>query len=225
MKRIAVSRSLQHPLAKPIAFVAATMPLAYLVWAALNQVLGANPAEALIRSTGDWTLRFLCLTLAITPLRHLTGITQLLRYRRMIGLFAFAYGGLHLLCYAGFDMAFDPGDILRDIAKRPFILAGTVALFLMVPLAATSFNRAIRSLGASNWQRLHRLVYAVACIALLHFWWMRAGKNDFEEPAVYLAIVGVLLGWRLVHRHRTNSAGQPTPEVRDIRSMQTTAQR
>lgn len=197
MARSAAARLLAHPLAKPLVFAAALVPFAHLAWAAYADALGANPAEALIRGTGDWTLRFLCLTLAVTPLRQLTGLGALLRLRRMLGLFAFFYGGVHVLCYAGFDMAFDPDAIVRDIAKRPFILAGFAALALMVPLAATSFNRAIRALGAARWQRLHRLVYGVAGAALLHFWWMRAGKNDFAEPALYVGIIGALMLWRL----------------------------
>ncbi|MBX3666715.1 MAG: sulfoxide reductase heme-binding subunit YedZ [Burkholderiales bacterium] len=200
MASAAAARLLQHPLAKPLVFIAALAPFAHFVWAVFADALGPNPAEALIRGTGDWTLRFLCITLAVTPLRQLTGQNQLLRFRRMLGLFTFFYGVLHMLCYAGFDMAFDPGDIGRDIVKRPFILAGFTALLLMAPLAATSFNRAIRALGAARWQLLHRLVYAAAFAGLLHFWWMRAGKNNFAEPSVYIAIVAVLMLWRLWHR-------------------------
>lgn len=181
-------------------FVAALLPLAALVAGAATGTLGANPAEVLIRSTGDWTLRLLCLTLAVTPLRQFTGWHALARLRRMMGLFCFFYGLLHFLCFAWLDMGFDPTAILRDIAKRPFILVGSAALLLMLPLAATSFNRAIRWLGAARWQRLHRAVYAVALLALLHFFWMRSGKNDFGEVAVYAAIVGVLLGWRVWYR-------------------------
>jgi sulfoxide reductase heme-binding subunit YedZ len=191
---------------KPLLFAAALLPLAYLVWGATANGLGANPAEALIRSTGIWTLRFLCLTLAVTPLRFWTGWTPVVRYRRMLGLFTFFYGVLHLLCYAGFDQAFDLGEIARDIAKRPFILVGFTALVLMLPLAATSFNRAIKALGAARWQALHRVVYLVAVAALLHFWWMRAGKNNFAEPTLYLGIVGILLGWRLWRRVAVKSA-------------------
>jgi sulfoxide reductase heme-binding subunit YedZ len=191
---------------KPLLFAAALLPLAYLVWGATANRLGANPAEALIRSTGIWTLRFLCLTLAVTPLRFWTGWTPVVRYRRMLGLFTFFYGVLHLLCYAGFDQAFDLGEIARDIAKRPFILVGFTALVLMLPLAATSFNRAIKALGAARWQALHRVVYLVAVAALLHFWWMRAGKNNFAEPTLYLGIVGILLGWRLWRRVAVKSA-------------------
>jgi len=187
---------LQHPAAKPVLFVLALLPLTWLVTAVLQNSLGANPAEALIRSLGDWTLRMLCLTLAITPLRHWTGWVALARFRRMLGLFAAFYATLHFCSYAVFDMGLDWGDIVRDVAKRPFILVGTLALLLMLPLAATSFNRAIRALGAARWQRLHRLVYAVALLAILHFFWMRAAKNNFAEVYVYAAILGVLLGWR-----------------------------
>ncbi len=190
------------PAVKPVVFVAALLPLAYLVAGAVGGSLGANPAETLIRSTGDWTLRMLCLTLAITPLRQASGWHALVRLRRMLGLFSFFYGLLHFLCFAWLDMGLDPAAIVRDIAKRPFILVGTSALLLMVPLAATSFNRAIRWLGAARWQRLHRAVYAVALLALLHFFWMRSGKNDFGEVWVYAAVIALLLGWRVWTRAR-----------------------
>ena len=187
---------------KVAVFAASLLPFGYLLWGAIANTLGANPAEALIRSTGDWTLRFLCLTLAVTPLRQITGVHVLLRYRRMLGLFTYFYAVLHLTCYAGLDMAFEPGDIARDIAKRPFILAGFTAFVLMTPLAATSFNRAVRALGAARWQALHRVIYVIAGVALLHFWWMRSGKHDFAEPSVYAAIIAALLGWRLWRRFR-----------------------
>jgi sulfoxide reductase heme-binding subunit YedZ len=164
--------------------------------------LGANPAEALIRGSGDWALRFLCLALAVTPLRQATGWQALARLRRMVGLFAFFYALLHVLAYAWLDMGLVAADILRDIPKRPFILVGTAALLILLALAATSFNRAVRALGAARWQALHRGVYAAALLALLHFFWMRAGKNDFAEVAVYAAIVAALLGWRLARRLR-----------------------
>lgn len=215
MTRSAVARLLQHAVAKPLVFVVALGPLVHLVWSIFADALGANPAEALIRATGDWTLRFLCLTLAVTPLRQLTGQTQLLRFRRMLGLFTFFYGTIHALCYSGFDMAFDLDDIVRDIIKRPFILAGFSTLLLMAPLAATSFNRAIRALGAARWQLLHRLVYVAAPVALLHFWWMRAGKNDFAEPVVYIAIIGVLMAWRLWHRWQEPRASRARPVTRN----------
>lgn len=205
-----MNKLLLHPAAKPAIFVAALGPFAWLLYGALADTLGANPAEALIRSTGDWTLRFLCLTLAVTPLRQWSGWHALARLRRMLGLFAFFYGVLHVLCYAWLDMGFDLAAIVRDIPKRPFILVGTAALLAMSLLAATSFNRAVKALGARRWQALHRSVYAIALLALLHFFWMRAGKNDFAEWSVYAAILGVLLGWRVLHalRQRASAAAQ-----------------
>jgi len=197
---------LLHPVAKPVVFVLCLLPLAWLVYAALANLLGANPAEALIRATGDWTLRALCLVLAVTPLRVLTSTPQLARFRRMLGLFVFFYAVLHLLSYSWFDMGFDVADIVRDIIKRPFILVGSLALLLLTLLAATSFNRAIKAMGAKRWQALHRTVYVVAALAILHFFWMRAGKNDFGEVAVYAAILAALLGWRVWNALRKRRA-------------------
>lgn len=199
---------LLRPTTKAVLFVACLLPFAWLLRGAIlstlgQDVLGANPAEALIRSTGDWTLRFLCITLAVTPLRRLTGQPALARFRRMLGLFTFFYGCVHFLCYSWLDMGLVWGDILRDIAKRPFILVGTSALLLMLPLAATSFNRAIRTLGATRWRALHRAVYAVVLLGLLHFFWMRSAKSNYAEVAVYAAIVGLLLGWRVLDSARS----------------------
>ena len=191
-----MNRWLQAKAAKPLLFAASLLPFAWLLWGAIGNTLGPNPAEALIRSTGDWTLRFLCITLAVTPLRQWTNWTALARLRRMFGLFAFFYGVLHFLCFAWLDMGLDLQAIIKDIPKRPFILVGTAALLLMLPLAATSFNRAIKAMGAARWQALHRSVYAIALLALLHFFWMRSGKNDFGEWSIYAAIMAVLLGWR-----------------------------
>jgi sulfoxide reductase heme-binding subunit YedZ len=172
------------------------LPFAWLVYGAFADQLGANPAEALERATGDWSLRFLCLVLAVTPLRVLTTTPALARFRRMLGLFMYFYVVLHLLCYGWFDMGFDLADIANDIVKRPFILVGFSAFVLLTPLAATSLNLAIKALGAKRWQLLHKMVYLVAGLAVLHFFWMRAGKNNFAEVFVYAAILGVLLGWR-----------------------------
>lgn len=195
-------RWLLHPAAKPLLFLLCLLPFAWLFYGAATNTLGANPAEALIRSTGDWTLRFLCITLAVTPLRTLSGWHALARWRRMLGLFSFFYGCLHFLAFAWLDMGLDLAAILADIPKRPFILVGSLALLLMLPLAATSFNRAIKTLGAARWQALHRAVYGTVLLGLLHFFWMRAGKNDFAEVAVYAGVIAALLGWRLWRRLR-----------------------
>jgi len=191
-------RLLLKPAAKPLAFLLCLIPFAWLVFRVITQDLGANPQEALIRATGDWTLRFLCIVLAVTPLRTISNTPQLARFRRMLGLFVYFYVVIHLLSYSWFDMGFDVADIAKDIYKRPFILVGFSAFVLLTPLALTSFNRAIKALGAKRWQLLHRLVYVIAGLGILHFFWMRAGKNDFNEVFVYAAILAVLLGWRVV---------------------------
>ena len=192
-----MNRLLSHRWAKPLVFALCLLPLSWLLYQEVQDLLGANPQEALIRATGDWALRFLVIVLAVTPLRELSGLSALARYRRMLGVFMYFYALLHFLSYSGFDMGFDVADIFNDIVKRPFILVGSLALLLLTPLAATSFNAAIRAVGAQRWQRLHRLVYAVAGLAILHFFWMRAGKNDFAEVLVYAGILALLLGWRL----------------------------
>lgn len=191
-----LAKALLHPAAKPLVFVAALLPFAWLVYGAFTDNLGANPAEYLTRSTGDWTLRFLCLTLAVTPVRVIAHLPTLQRLRRMLGLFTYFYVVLHMLTWSWFDQGFDLADMAKDIAKRPFILVGFTAFVLLTPLAATSFNRAVKAMGAKRWQALHKLVYVVAGLGILHFFWMRAGKNDFAEVAVYAAILAALLGWR-----------------------------
>ncbi len=192
-----LNRWLSDAAGKPVWFALSMLPFVWLIYAAVTDHLGPNPAEALVRSTGDWAMRALCLVLAVTPVRILSGVTALAKYRRMAGLFMYFYAVLHLLAYSWFDMGFDVPDIAKDIAKRPFILVGFSAFVLLTPLALTSFNRAIKALGAKRWQQLHRLVYAVAGLAVLHFFWMRAGKNNFAEVALYAAILGTLLGWRI----------------------------
>jgi sulfoxide reductase heme-binding subunit YedZ len=191
---------LLHRFAKTVAFVLALLPFFWLLFATLTNQLGANPAEFLLRALGDWTLRFLCLVLAVTPMRVISGTPALARFRRMLGLFVYFYAALHMLSYSWFDMGFELDDIARDIAKRPFILIGFSGFVLLTALALTSFNRAIKTLGARRWQRLHRLVYVVAGLATLHFFWMRAGKNNFAEVYVYAAILGSLLLWRWWYR-------------------------
>lgn len=198
---------LAHRMAKPLVFGLYLLPVVWLTWAAFADRLGANPAEALIRSLGDWTLRALVLVLAITPLRVMMGWPQLARFRRMAGLFVFFYASLHWLAYVWLDMGFVWVDVLADVPKRPFILVGSLAWLLLLALALTSFNRAIRWLGAARWQRLHRSVYAVAVLAVLHFFWMRAAKNNFTEVAVYAALFAALLGWRLTRRPNPFRAG------------------
>jgi sulfoxide reductase heme-binding subunit YedZ len=197
-----MNKALLHPLAKPLLVGLCMLPLAWLVWQAAADQLGANPQEALIRELGNWALRLMCAVLAVTPLRVQFKLPAMARFRRSVGLLAFLYAVLHLLAYAVFDMGLDGAEMVRDIIQRPFILVGTLTLLLLLPLAATSFNRSIRWLGVARWQLLHRLVYVAALTMLLHFFWMRAGKNNFTEVAVYAAVVAVLLGWRLLHRRR-----------------------
>lgn len=201
-----VNRWLLRPQVKPLLFVAAAGPAAALAWGAVHGTLGANPAEALIRGTGDWTLRMLWVTLAVTPLRQATGWHALARWRRMLGLYTFFYAVLHATAYGWLDMGLEVADIMRDIAKRPFILVGALSLLLLIPLAATSWDRAVRVLGASRWRALHRTVYAIAVLALLHFLWMRSSKGDVAEVGVYAAILTMLYGWRLRERLRVRPA-------------------
>ena len=197
---------LTRPAAKPVLFMLCLLPFAWLVYNVITQNLGANPQEALIRSTGDWTLRFLCIVLAVTPLRTISNTPGLARFRRMLGLFVYFYVVVHLLSYSWFDMGFDIPDIAKDIAKRPFILVGFAAFVLLTPLALTSFNKAIKVMGAKRWQLLHKLVYVIAGLGILHFFWMRAGKNNFAEVFVYAAVLAVLLGWRLVQWIKKNQS-------------------
>lgn len=188
--------------AKPVLALLLALPMAWLVYATFNNLLGPNPAEALSRQTGDWTLRGLCLVLAITPLRVLLQAPGLLRLRRTVGVATFVYACVHLLCYAWFDQGFDLDDMSKDILKRPFIWLGFSAWVLMLPLAATSFNTAIRWLGGKRWQALHRLVYAAALLSVLHFFWMRTGKNNFAEVWVYAAVLIGLMAWRVWWRRK-----------------------
>ncbi|MEG2879293.1 MAG: protein-methionine-sulfoxide reductase heme-binding subunit MsrQ [Comamonas sp.] len=198
-----------HPAAKPLVFVLCLLPFAQLLYGAVFDTLGANPAEALIRATGDWTLRFLCVVLAVTPARIVLGLPALARFRRMLGLFVFFYATLHLLCYSVFDQGLDFAEIWRDIVERPFILVGMLAFALLTALAVTSPHRVLRWMGARRWQWLHRSVYAIAGLAILHFFWMRAGKNNFNEVFVYAAILALLLGWRLQRALRKRWAAKP----------------
>ncbi|SAK98558.1 putative sulfite oxidase subunit YedZ [Caballeronia ptereochthonis] len=194
--------------AKVIVFIAMLYPLARLVLLGVtgaNGGLGANPIEFITRSTGLWTLVYLCITLAITPVRRMTGITALARFRRMIGLYAFFFAVLHFTTYIWFDKWFDVAEMLKDIGKRPFITVGFAAFMLLIPLAVTSPRAMARKLGR-RWQTLHRTIYLIASLAILHFWWMKAGKHDFELPKIYGAIVIALLGWRVIAWLKAKSA-------------------
>jgi methionine sulfoxide reductase heme-binding subunit len=226
---------------KPIAFLASLEPFAYLVWAALTGNLSANPLADLTNETGVWTLRFICIALAITPLRKLTGWNPLIKFRRMAGLFAFFYGTLHLLTYAiadrfaGLDQAVGwvdalsaghaPGAMLvastaralaksigEDIYKRPFITVGFSAWITMLPLALTSTAGWIRRLGGKRWNRLHRLVYLTGILGPLHYWWLV--KADVNRPMTYAAVVAALFAARLFWNRARRAAPAPAPATR-----------
>ena len=182
--------------AKTFIWVACLTPLLRLGWKGLTGGLGANPIEFITLSTGTWTLVFLLATLAITPLRRLSGQSWLIRFRRLVGLFSFFYGVLHFITYLWLDKFFDVQDMIKDVAKRPFITAGFLAFLLLVPLAATSTAGAIRWMGGRRWQLLHRLIYVSGISAVVHFWWKV--KADVRKPAIYAAVLGILLGLRLV---------------------------
>jgi len=182
-------------LTKPVLFLAALLPLARLVWLGLHGGLGANPIEFITHSTGDWTLIFLLVTLSITPLRKLTRQYWLISYRRMLGLFAFFYGCLHLMTYVWLDKFFDVHEMLHDIAKRKFITMGMTAFALMIPLALTSTKWSIRKLG-KRWQALHRLIYFSAAAGVIHYIWLV--KADLKKPLEYATVLGVLLLYRVV---------------------------
>jgi sulfoxide reductase heme-binding subunit YedZ len=180
---------------KPLAFVAALLPLGLLVWHGLNGELSANPISDITNETGTWTLRYVLITLSVTPLRRITGWTGLQRLRRMFGLFAFFYGSLHFMTYLSLDQFFDFNSILLDIPKRPFITVGFTAFVLMIPLAATSMDRTAKWMGGKRWRRLHRLVYATAIAGVIHYLWLV--KADTRPPLLYAAILAVLLGYRI----------------------------
>jgi sulfoxide reductase heme-binding subunit YedZ len=191
---------LLKPWVKPLLWLLCAVPLLALLAGAMVGALGANPAEKLVRETGEWTLRWLWLTLAVSPLREVASLPALLRYRRALGVTTFVYAALHFVAYAWLDKGLVLDDIVRDVLKRNFILVGVLALVLMTPLALTSFNAAIRALGGRRWQALHKLVYAVALLGLLHFYWKKAAKNDVGEVMVYAVILAVLLGWRVMRK-------------------------
>jgi len=187
--------------AKWMVFGLSLLPLLRLIALGVQDRLTANPIEFITRDTGDWALYFLCLTLTVTPLRRFMGLNVLVRFRRMLGLFTFFYASLHFLAFIWFDHFFDLAEMMQDIVKRPFIAMGFLAIVLLVPLAMTSNDFMLRKLGR-HWSVLHRLIYLIAILALLHFWWMRAGKNNFAEPLVMSAVVAMLLALRLIWLRR-----------------------
>ncbi len=192
-------------IAKPAVFALCLAPLAWLVGQFLAGGLGANPIEATNRFLGDWALRFLLMTLAVTPLRDLSGVPVFMRFRRMLGLFAFFYVSLHLASYVALDQFFAWKEIWADIVKRRYITVGMIAFVLLIPLAVTSTKGMIKRLGGRRWNRLHMLVYGVAVLAVFHFFMMV--KADIREPLIYAAILSALLGYRVVKRLR----GRPAP--------------
>lgn len=185
---------------KAVLFALALLPLARLVVATLTGGLGVNPIEFITRSTGTWTLSFLLITLSVTPLRRLTGWNWLIRLRRMLGLFAFFYACLHFTTYVWLDQFFDAAAIVKDVVKRPFITVGFSAFVLLIPLAATSTNAMIRRLGGRNWQRLHYLVYLIATLGVVHYWWLV--KKDVTQPMLFAFGAAILLGFRVVYQLR-----------------------
>jgi sulfoxide reductase heme-binding subunit YedZ len=191
LRRILTSRRTKVPV-----FVLCLIPALLLAWRALNGDLSANPIEFITHWTGDWTIRFLCITLAITPLRKLLRLPELIRFRRMLGLFGFFYASLHFLTWFVLDKFFEWNEILKDVVKRPFITAGFTAFVLLIPLAVTSTTGWIRRLGGKRWQMLHRLIYVSACAGVVHYYWLV--KSDIRLPLLYGAIVTVLLAYRLV---------------------------
>ncbi len=202
---------LTRPWTKVVVFAVCLAPLALLGWAAYNNQLGANPIEYITHATGDWTLRFLCITLAITPLRKLLKLPDLIRFRRMLGLFAFFYGCLHLTTYVWLDKFFDWQEIVKDIAKRPFITAGFTSWILMLPLAVTSTTGWIRRLGGKRWRTLHRAVYFSAIAGVVHYYWLV--KSDVRKPLMYGSIVGVLLFLRVALSIKDSRKAAPRPAM------------
>ena len=186
----------QLTLIKSLVFFLALLPFVRMAWLVFQGV-PVEPLEFLTRGTGDWTLYFLCITLAVSPLRRLSGWNWVIKLRRMLGLYAFFYALLHFVTFFWFDHFFDIAEMLKDVVKRPFITVGFIAFVLLIPLAVTSTNAMVKRLGGKRWLWLHRLVYLIAPLGILHFWWMKAGKNDFQEPIIFGTIVALLLAMRV----------------------------
>lgn len=196
--------SKQLSLIKVILFIVALLPFLRLFSFAFLDKLGANPVEFITRNTGDWTLYLLCITLAMTPLRKIMQWHWLIRLRRMLGLFTFFYALLHFTTFLWFDHGFDVAEMWKDVLKRPFITVGFVAFVLLLPLAVTSTNGMIKRLGGKRWQWLHRLIYLIAPLGVLHYFWMKAGKHDFSQPVLFGLIVATLLIVRLFWRWQSS---------------------
>lgn len=201
---------------KPFIFIINLAPLAWYAWGVQTASLGANPIEAVTRGLGTWALNFLLITLLMTPLRNYAGWAWAIDLRRMLGLFAFFYASLHLATYLWFDQFFDWPAIAKDILKRPFITVGMIAFALLVPLATTSNAIAIRKLGGRRWQQLHRSVYAIGVLAVLHYAWMV--KADIRKPLIYAAILATLLGMRILWRVRKRSRRRAKPHHQIVHS-------
>ncbi|MDQ2990845.1 MAG: sulfoxide reductase heme-binding subunit YedZ [Pseudomonadota bacterium] len=204
---------------KAVIFALGLIPVSKMAYLTISGQL-VEPLEHITRGTGDWVLYFLCITLAVTPLRKFTGWNWLVKLRREIGLFAFFYAFLHFMTFLWFDHFFDVAEMWKDVVKRPFITVGFIAFVLLIPLAVTSTNGMIKRLGGKRWQWLHRLIYIIAPLGILHFWWMKSGKHDFQQPIIFGTVVALLLGvriyWKLV------KPAPRAPQVADARRREAT---
>jgi methionine sulfoxide reductase heme-binding subunit len=209
---------LMHPAAKPLLFLMCLLPLLWLLHQSYVGSLGDYPVKALIQQTGSWALYFLYFTLCITPLRQLTGQAAWVRFRRTLGLFSFFYAVLHFVCYSWLDMGFNAQAIIHDIQKRPAAMAGVLALLLLLPMAATASNSAIKALTVKRWQTLHKAIYVIVVLGVLHFLLVRLGKGDLVEVGINATIVALLLGWRIWHwfKHRLLANSKKSNENRQI---------
>jgi len=196
---------------KAVVFLVCLVPLGVLIWEAFTGNLSSNPTQSLEHATGDWTLRFVAITLAVTPLRKILGQPQLIRFRKMFGLFAFFYGCCHLAVYLTFDQVFDPHGIWADVIKRRYITVGFTAFVLMIPLAITSTAGWVRRMGQPRWQMLHRAIYLTAIAGVIHFYWLV--KSDIHLPLEYAAVMAVLLGWRVYMHYAKPKHATPVAAV------------
>ena len=189
---------------KPTLFVVCLIPLTLITWDAFNNQLGANPIEKIMRRTGDWTLRFLLITLTITPARQLLNLPWLIKLRRMLGLFAFFYALLHFTNYIWLDQYFDVDEIIKDVIKRKYITIGFACFLMLIPLAITSTNKMVKRLGGKRWQKLHKSVYAIAIGGVIHYLWLV--KKDLTEPLIYAVLLAILLGYRVWQKQRSKKS-------------------